>query len=45
MKILKLLSEEALNFSYNYIIVEKVKVIKESLNDEFTSIYYLYKFI
>ena len=45
IKILKLLGEEVFDFSHNYMIVKNVRVMKESLNGEFTSIYYLCEFI
>ena len=45
MKILKLLSEEVFDFSRDNMIAEKVKVMKESLNGEFASIYHLCEFI
>mmetsp|Transcript_3614 Transcript_3614/g.7085 ORF Transcript_3614/g.7085 Transcript_3614/m.7085 type:complete len:1087 (-) Transcript_3614:57-3317(-) len=45
MQILKLLSEEVFDFSRDQMVTEKVKTMKESLNSEFSAIYYLCEFI
>lgn len=45
MQILKLLSEEVFDFSRDQMVTEKVKRMKESLNEEFSSIYQLCEFI
>eukprot|EP00566_Odontella_aurita_P002334 CAMPEP_0113600474 /NCGR_PEP_ID=MMETSP0015_2-20120614/42722_1 /TAXON_ID=2838 /ORGANISM="Odontella" /LENGTH=1086 /DNA_ID=CAMNT_0000508725 /DNA_START=303 /DNA_END=3563 /DNA_ORIENTATION=- /assembly_acc=CAM_ASM_000160 len=45
MQILKLLSEEVFDFSRDQMVTEKVKMMKESLNNEFAQIYHLCEFI
>lgn len=45
MQILKLLSEEVFDFSRDQMVTEKVKTMKESLNNEFVQIYHLCEFI
>ena len=45
MQILKLLSEEVFDFSKDEMISEKAKLMKESLNSEFTAIYHLCDYI
>jgi len=45
MLILKLLSEEVFDFSRDQMVTEKVKLMKESLNGEFSAIYHLCDFV
>lgn len=45
MKILKLLSEEIFDFSRDQMVTDKVKSLKESLNNEFSAIYQLCEFV
>lgn len=45
MIILKLLSEEVFDFSKNEMTVEKARIMKQSLNEEFTKIFQLCEFI
>jgi exportin-1 len=45
MQILKLLSEEVFDFSRDQMVTEKVKLMKESLNGEFSQIYHLCEFV
>lgn len=45
MQILKLLSEEVFDFSRDQMVTEKVKKLKESLNEEFALIYQLCDFV
>ena len=45
MVLLKLLSEEVFDFSKDAMIINKIKTLKESLNNEFTSIYHLCEYV
>ena len=45
MVLLKLLSEEIFDFSKDAMIIHKIKTLKESLNNEFTSIYHLCEYV
>jgi exportin-1 len=45
MKILQLLSEEIFDFSKETMTAAKIKTMKDSLNDEFSSIFQLCEFI
>lgn len=45
MKVLKLLSEEVFDFSMDSMTTAKIKVMKESLNDEFAQVFQLCEFI
>lgn len=45
MKVLKLLSEEVFDFSKDSMTTQKIKTLKESLNEEFSRIFHLCEFI
>jgi exportin-1 len=45
IQILKLLSEEVFDFSKDQMVTEKVKRMKESLNNQFSQVYHLCEFV